>query len=720
MIPAILSTIGRVAASGAGRNAAGQYVAAGIGGKLRKSGMGALKRSIRSVPGHLAKASGASSNPLFNKVVDAAKSGYGAVQDARKDQARRQARNAADRARRASRRGDKGDPQQAKEDMNAKAQETDARRETAEQDNIARQEKAHQQGTIEIAKESNGAITAMANDIAIIREKIEGDGGQKQEEGSFLGNLTKVLLGVFVGGVGLLQAKLQSMIGDWAGKLGLKTIGNAANRVGGFARRAQEILGGANNPVARLGSAMTSGTLGSAIKAGSTGLMTAGGPLGILNGATAKMIGPTVNAAGRATGTPAAMFGKVADAASHIEKFGTGGARYMEKNGGTFNPLKSLDIFSSANAATRPVTAGMPPKSVAAASTSTLSAGSSSSPTAALVRSAGSSATSSAGTVQLLAEMLDHMTSSSKGIYTRASDEMLFGQPNYGSISPVSAQSAQYQPKVSSISPGGNMANPPRRQAGPFSGFGADVDGYIKESSSMYGIPEDVLRGFVKMEGGWTGAMSPTGAIGTGQFTQRTWDSLSGTAEGKAIGMRRIGSDFRTANDPRHDKRVNTLATGLLAKQNADMLKRAGLPVTGENLYMMHNIGPGVIPALKGQPVTPATEQAMRLNGMKPGMSATDFVAFQKDRFQSHYASANSISVAKPNMAEIVQEASAARKAPAVPTIIPPPVVSPGNAKSPPQGGQAQMGAQTPMITRNPDSPVRSYSQRLIGQSISA
>ncbi|MFH4376896.1 hypothetical protein WAJ76_19460, partial [Acinetobacter baumannii] len=42
--------------------------------------------------------------------------------------------------------------------------------------------------------------------------------------------------------------------------------------------------------------------------------------------------------------------------------------------------------------------------------------------------------------------------------------------------------------------------------------FGKDVDRYIHEAATKYGLDEKVLRGFVKMEDGWTGKMSPTGA----------------------------------------------------------------------------------------------------------------------------------------------------------------------------------------------------------------
>ncbi len=185
-----------------------------------------------------------------------------------------------------------------------------------------------------------------------------------------------------------------------------------------------------------------------------------------------------------------------------------------------------------------------------------------------------------------------------------------------------------------------------------FKGFGEDVDRFIIESSANSGIPVDVLRGFIKMEGGWTGAMSPTGAIGTGQFIQSTWNSLAKSAEGQAIGMIPITNQtFRTPQDPRFDKRVNTLATGLLAKGNAQMLTRAGIPVTGENLYMMHNIGPGIIPVMLGQPASNATILAMQQNGMLPGQTPSQFLEYQKKRFSQHYADANQPAAPKTEVA---------------------------------------------------------------------
>lgn len=178
-----------------------------------------------------------------------------------------------------------------------------------------------------------------------------------------------------------------------------------------------------------------------------------------------------------------------------------------------------------------------------------------------------------------------------------------------------------------------------------FEGFGVDIDAYIKETAIMYKLPEDILRGFVKMEAGWTGAMSPTGAIGTGQFIMSTWNSLAATPAGQAIGMTPITTgpkgNFRKENDPRFNMRINTLATGLLARMNADILIKNNLPVTGENLYMLHNIGPGIIKVMKGLPVSDATLLAMQQNGMKVGMTPEQFLAYQKGRFNQQYAIAN-------------------------------------------------------------------------------
>ena len=51
-----------------------------------------------------------------------------------------------------------------------------------------------------------------------------------------------------------------------------------------------------------------------------------------------------------------------------------------------------------------------------------------------------------------------------------------------------------------------------------------------------------MLRGLVKIEDGWYGNISHTGATGIGQFTVGTWNWLANTVEGVKIGMTPITS----------------------------------------------------------------------------------------------------------------------------------------------------------------------------------
>jgi len=74
----------------------------------------------------------------------------------------------------------------------------------------------------------------------------------------------------------------------------------------------------------------------------------------------------------------------------------------------------------------------------------------------------------------------------------------------------------------------------------------------------------------------------------------------------------------------------------------------------------MHNIGPGVIPVLQGKPASEATLTAMKHNGMKPGQTGAEFVAMQKEKYNKHYAAANSADVlAKSNASAELKTAAA-------------------------------------------------------------
>lgn len=167
-----------------------------------------------------------------------------------------------------------------------------------------------------------------------------------------------------------------------------------------------------------------------------------------------------------------------------------------------------------------------------------------------------------------------------------------------------------------------------------FNGFGTDIDGYIKDASNRYQVDEAMLRGLVKIEDGWYGNVSPTGATGVGQFTRGTWNWLATTDEGRALGMTQITRYNRdTPFDPRKNNQLNTLATALLARWHINQFFERGIKPSHENLYLAHNIGiDGLHRALQGR-ATREDILNMKRNGMKKGMSVQGFLVYQSERF---------------------------------------------------------------------------------------
>lgn len=179
-------------------------------------------------------------------------------------------------------------------------------------------------------------------------------------------------------------------------------------------------------------------------------------------------------------------------------------------------------------------------------------------------------------------------------------------------------------------------------QARTFSGFGAELDGYIRLAAERYQVSETMLRGLVKFEDGWDGKISPTGASGVGQFTVGTWNWLSETERGRQLGMAPVTKYNRgTRYDPRHNRFINTFATALLARWHIEQFSERRIPISDENLYMAHNIGlEGLHRALLGTSTRDDIKN-MRRNGMKPWMGVADFMAYQKNRYNTHKYEAN-------------------------------------------------------------------------------
>lgn len=167
---------------------------------------------------------------------------------------------------------------------------------------------------------------------------------------------------------------------------------------------------------------------------------------------------------------------------------------------------------------------------------------------------------------------------------------------------------------------------------------GKEVSGYITESAKKSGTSEAYMRGVARMEGGINGAVSPTGAIGVGQFTKGTWNGTmkNHPKEAKEIGMTPVTSaNEGKPNDPRFNKRVNSLAMGILTKENAARFKKDnGRDATDEDLYMMHNTG--------DTKAHRYSRTEMDANGGK-GMTYQEFDAMQRSKFRANYNAANGI-----------------------------------------------------------------------------
>ncbi|MCW9716854.1 MULTISPECIES: hypothetical protein [unclassified Avibacterium] len=174
--------------------------------------------------------------------------------------------------------------------------------------------------------------------------------------------------------------------------------------------------------------------------------------------------------------------------------------------------------------------------------------------------------------------------------------------------------------------------------------FGQDIDQDIHNAARHYQVSEAMLRGLVKMEDGWYGKRSPTGALGVGQFTQKTWNWLAQSTRGKMLGMRLITPSNRgTKSDPRRHRRTNTYATALLARWHLEQFALRGIKPTDEHLYLAHNIGlEGLHRALLGR-ANAEDIRNMRRNGMRKGMSVAQFLAYQGQRYRLHKQIANNL-----------------------------------------------------------------------------
>jgi soluble lytic murein transglycosylase-like protein len=137
--------------------------------------------------------------------------------------------------------------------------------------------------------------------------------------------------------------------------------------------------------------------------------------------------------------------------------------------------------------------------------------------------------------------------------------------------------------------------------------------------------PETMLKIMAMESGSNPNAISPTGAIGKNQF-------VGGTADKVGI-------------QDRFDADQNIRGAVIYARDNIQLLKAANLPITAENIYMMHQLGPGagseVIKAARdGTPISQLSDAARRgmsRNYGKDSDTAAEYIDANKKALNANY-----------------------------------------------------------------------------------
>jgi hypothetical protein len=159
-------------------------------------------------------------------------------------------------------------------------------------------------------------------------------------------------------------------------------------------------------------------------------------------------------------------------------------------------------------------------------------------------------------------------------------------------------------------------------------GMPPGVQKKIVEQAKEYGLDPTMMLKMAAMEsGGNAQAISSTGAIGVYQLTGKTATS---------VGI-----------ENRFDEDQNIKGGMKLTVQNQAARKKAGLPVTPENLYMAHQLGIGAaIEVIRGakegkkiSELSASTRKGMDLNYGKGSDTAAQYIEKNKKALEDRYAS---------------------------------------------------------------------------------
>ncbi|WP_293006085.1 transglycosylase SLT domain-containing protein [Nitrosomonas sp.] len=159
-------------------------------------------------------------------------------------------------------------------------------------------------------------------------------------------------------------------------------------------------------------------------------------------------------------------------------------------------------------------------------------------------------------------------------------------------------------------------------------GMSPEIQAKIAAQAKKHGLDPVMMQKIAAMEsGGNPNAISETGAIGVFQFTGRT---------ATGVGIKN-----------RFDIDENIEGGMKLTVENMNMLKKQGLPITPENLYMMHQLGPaaakeviqGAEKGLSKGDLSQKTQFGIDNNYGKNSATAAEYIDANKAALDKRYAS---------------------------------------------------------------------------------
>ncbi len=158
-------------------------------------------------------------------------------------------------------------------------------------------------------------------------------------------------------------------------------------------------------------------------------------------------------------------------------------------------------------------------------------------------------------------------------------------------------------------------------------GMSQEIQDKISAQAKKHGLDPVMMQKIAAMEsGGNPNAISKTGALGLYQFTGQT---------ASGVGIKN-----------RFDVDQNIEGGMKLTSQNMAMLKKSGLPVTAENIYMMHQLGPSaakeIIRGSEGgkskADLSSNTQRSMNLNYGANSRTAAEYIDTNRIALDKRYA----------------------------------------------------------------------------------